>query len=33
MAWNKQPPAPSLPPDVAEKTGAKYREALRLLTG
>jgi phosphoribosylaminoimidazole-succinocarboxamide synthase len=31
--WNKQPPAPALPADVLEKTGAKYREALRLLTG
>ena len=30
--WNKQPPAPALPPDVAEKTAAKYEEALRLLT-
>lgn len=31
--WNKQPPAPALPPDVAAKTGEKYREAYRLLTG
>jgi phosphoribosylaminoimidazole-succinocarboxamide synthase len=31
--WNKQPPAPSLPPDVAENTSAKYREAFRRLTG
>ena len=30
--WNKQPPAPALPSDVAEKTAAKYEEALRLLT-
>ena len=31
--WNKQPPAPALPPDVAARTGEKYREAYRLLTG
>jgi phosphoribosylaminoimidazole-succinocarboxamide synthase len=31
--WNKQPPAPALPADVLAKTGEKYREALRLLTG
>jgi len=30
--WNKQPPAPALPADVLQKTGAKYEEALRLLT-
>ena len=30
--WNKQPPAPALPADVARKTGEKYEEALRLLT-
>lgn len=33
QAWNKQPPAPELPPEVAARTGEKYREALRLLTG
>jgi phosphoribosylaminoimidazole-succinocarboxamide synthase len=31
--WNKKPPAPALPRDVAEKTAAKYREALERLTG
>ncbi|HVX67431.1 MAG TPA: phosphoribosylaminoimidazolesuccinocarboxamide synthase [Bryobacteraceae bacterium] len=31
--WNKQPPAPSLPPEVAAKTGEKYKEAYRVLTG
>ena len=31
--WNKQPPAPALPPEVAHKTSEKYREAYRLLTG
>jgi phosphoribosylaminoimidazole-succinocarboxamide synthase len=31
--WNKQPPAPALPPDVMERTSEKYREAFRVLTG
>ena len=30
--WNKQAPAPTLPADVAQKTAAKYREALQRLT-
>jgi len=30
--WDKKPPAPALPDDVAARTGDKYREALRLLT-
>ena len=30
--WNKQPPAPKVPQDVMDKTLAKYREALDLLT-
>jgi phosphoribosylaminoimidazole-succinocarboxamide synthase len=30
--WDKRPPAPKLPPDILDKTAAKYREALRLLT-
>ena len=30
--WNKQPPAPALPPEVAQKTSEKYREAYRILT-
>jgi phosphoribosylaminoimidazole-succinocarboxamide synthase len=29
--WDKTPPAPRLPRDVIEKTGAKYREALQCL--
>ena len=29
--WNKEPPAPMLPPDVVEKTAAKYRDAYRRL--
>ena len=33
IRWNKQPPAPALPPEVAEKTGEKYVEAYRVLTG
>jgi len=33
LDWNKQYPAPTLPPDVIEKTGEKYREAYRVLTG
>ena len=31
--WDKQPPAPPLPPEVAHKTSEKYRDAYRLLTG
>jgi phosphoribosylaminoimidazole-succinocarboxamide synthase len=32
LGWNKQPPAPELPPDVVRKTSEKYLEALRRLT-
>lgn len=31
--WNKQPPAPVLPDDVAKKTSEKYQEAFERLTG
>ena len=31
--WDKRAPAPTLPPDIIERTAAKYREALRRLTG
>ena len=31
--WNKQPPAPPLPEEVAEKTAGKYRQAYEILTG
>jgi phosphoribosylaminoimidazole-succinocarboxamide synthase len=31
--WNKQPPAPALPPDVARRTSEKYLEAYHQLTG
>jgi len=33
IRWNKQPPAPALPPEVARKTSEKYVEAYRQLTG
>ncbi len=32
LGWNKKPPAPALPPEVAAKTAEKYREALVRLT-
>jgi phosphoribosylaminoimidazole-succinocarboxamide synthase len=31
--WNKQPPAPGLPDEVARRTSEKYREAYRSLAG
>jgi phosphoribosylaminoimidazole-succinocarboxamide synthase len=31
--WNKQPPAPPLPQEVADKTSEKYRQAYSILTG
>jgi phosphoribosylaminoimidazole-succinocarboxamide synthase len=33
IRWNKQPPAPELPPEVAQRTSEKYKEAYRALTG
>jgi phosphoribosylaminoimidazole-succinocarboxamide synthase len=33
IRWNKQPPAPALPSEVAQKTSEKYVEAYRQLTG
>jgi phosphoribosylaminoimidazole-succinocarboxamide synthase len=33
IGWNKQPPVPSLPDDVVERTREKYVEAFRRLTG
>lgn len=33
IGWNKQPPAPTLPPEVVEQTALKYLEIFRLLTG
>jgi phosphoribosylaminoimidazole-succinocarboxamide synthase len=33
LDWNKQPPAPSLPQEVIDKTAEKYSEAYTRLTG
>lgn len=33
IAWNKAPPAPALPLDVAQRTSEKYMEAFEKLTG
>jgi len=33
VRWNKQPPAPSLPDDVAYKTSEKYVQAYKILAG
>ena len=33
IAWNKSPPAPALPDDVAARTSEKYMEAFEKLTG
>jgi phosphoribosylaminoimidazole-succinocarboxamide synthase len=33
LEWNKQPPAPELPPEIAKATTARYLEAYQLLTG
>jgi phosphoribosylaminoimidazole-succinocarboxamide synthase len=33
IRWNKQPPAPALPAEVARQTSDKYLEAFRQLTG
>ena len=33
LPWDKRPPAPPLPPDIAEATTARYLEAYRLLVG
>jgi phosphoribosylaminoimidazole-succinocarboxamide synthase len=33
IGWNKQPPAPLLPEEVARKTSEKYRQAYSALTG
>jgi len=31
--WNKEPPAPELPPEIVQDTAQRYREAYRRLTG
>ena len=33
LHWDKKPPAPAIPPDVAAATTARYLDAYRLLTG
>jgi phosphoribosylaminoimidazole-succinocarboxamide synthase len=33
IGWDKSPPAPALPDDVARGTSERYREAYRILTG
>jgi len=33
IQWDKRPPAPALPAEVAAKTGEKYRQAFESLTG
>ena len=33
LDWDKKPPAPAIPPDVAKATTARYVEAYRLLAG
>ena len=33
LDWNKQPPAPALPPEIVEATTRRYLEAYRILTG
>ena len=33
LNWNKQPPAPELPPEIAEATTQRYLDAYRILTG
>lgn len=32
LTWDKRPPGPKLPPDIIERTAAKYAEALQRLT-
>jgi phosphoribosylaminoimidazole-succinocarboxamide synthase len=33
VQWNKRPPAPALPSEVAKRTSEKYKEAYRVLAG
>jgi phosphoribosylaminoimidazole-succinocarboxamide synthase len=33
IRWDKNPPAPPLPPEIVEGTARRYREIFRLLTG
>jgi len=33
LDWNQTYPGPKLPDEIIEKTAARYREILRILTG
>jgi phosphoribosylaminoimidazole-succinocarboxamide synthase len=33
LDWDKKPPAPPIPPDIAQATTKRYVEAYRLLAG
>lgn len=33
LAWDKKPPAPPLPPEIADATSKRYQKAFELLTG
>jgi phosphoribosylaminoimidazole-succinocarboxamide synthase len=33
LDWDQTPPGPELPPEIVEKTAARYREILEILTG
>ncbi|MCW5959038.1 MAG: phosphoribosylaminoimidazolesuccinocarboxamide synthase [Pyrinomonadaceae bacterium] len=33
LEWNKQPPAPELPPNIVDATTSRYLEAYKILTG
>lgn len=33
LDWNKQPPAPELPPDIVDATTSRYLDAYKILTG
>jgi phosphoribosylaminoimidazole-succinocarboxamide synthase len=33
IGWDKKPPAPPIPPDIAEATTSRYLEAYKLITG
>ncbi|MBN2478033.1 phosphoribosylaminoimidazolesuccinocarboxamide synthase [Candidatus Micrarchaeota archaeon] len=33
LDWNKQPPAPTLPPEVISKTTERYLQAYKMITG
>ena len=33
QGWDREPPAPELPPDIVAKTSERYLEAYRRLTG